>query len=223
MSFFQSIKNAACQVIKAVQIKITNIILDLFWKYNYTMILIEDSRFSKYWKPANTKLVEPDFSSWICIASIENGKLLEKYVFTNGDNASNDYSQDLDGNSIMICKTNDGQRHVKMSHDDIVSGPSNIQFLSVLYDHPDIPTGPLRLAVDPSYMMVGNCLFNCIFVLRLLRYQYNQVDFAFDDRYKLIIMDSNIVVRNIESYQGIILEPGRYITSPPYISSPPKN
>jgi hypothetical protein len=79
----------------------------------------------------------------------------------------------------------------------------------------------LRLAVDPSYMMVGNCLFNRIFVLRLLRYQYNQVDFVFDDRYKLIIMDSNIVVRNIESYQGIILEPGRYITSPPYINSPP--
>ena len=215
MSFFQSIKNAACQVIKAVQIKITNIILDLFWKYNYTMILIEDSRFSYYWKPANTKLVEPDFDSWICIASIENGKLLEKYVFTDSASASNDYNQELDGNSIMICKTNGGQRHVKMSHDDIVSGPSNIQFLSVLYDHPDIPTGPLRLAVDPSYMMVGNCLFNRIFVLRLLRYQYNQVDFVFDGRYKLIIMDSNIVVRNIESDQGIILEPKRYITSPP--------
>lgn len=214
MSFFQSIKNAACQVIKAVQIKITNIILDLFWKYNYTMILIEDSRFSQYWKPANTKLVEPDFSSWICIASIENGKLLEKYVFTDSASASNDYSQELGGNSIMICKTNDGQRHVKMSHDDIVTGPSKVQFLSVLYDHPDIPTGPLRLAVDPSYMIVGNCLFNRIFVLRLLRYQYNQVDFVFDDRYKLIIMDSNIVVRNIESYQGIILESGRYISSP---------
>ena len=213
MSFFQSIKNAACQVIKAVQIKITNIILDLFWKYNYTMILIEDSRFSYYWKPANTKLVEPDFDSWICIASIENGKLLEKYVFT--DSASDHYSPDLDGNSIMIYKTQNGQRHVKMSHDDIVSGPSNIQFLSVLYDHPDIPAGPLRLAVEPSYMMVGNCLLNRIFVLRLLRYQYNQVDFVFDDRYKLIIMDSNIVVRNIESDQGIILEPKRYITSPP--------
>ena len=212
MSFFQAIKNAACQVIKTVQIKITNIILDLFWKYNYTMIQIEDSRFSQYWKPANTKLVEPEFSSWICVVSIENGKLLEKYVFTNGDN---DYSQDLDGNSIMICKMNDGQRVVKTSHDDIVSGPSKVQFLSVLYDHPDIPTGPLRLAVEPSYMMVGNCLLNRIFVLRLLRYQYNKTDFIFDDRYKLIIMDSNIVVRNVESDQGIILESDRYITSPP--------
>jgi hypothetical protein len=212
MSFFQAIKNAACQVIKTVQIKITNIILDLFWKYNYTMIQIEDSRFSQYWKPANTKLVEPKFSSWICVASIENGKLLEKYVFTNGDN---DYSQDLDGNSIMICKTHDGQRLVKTSHDDIVLGPSKVQFLSVLYDHPDIPTGPLRLAVEPSYMMVGNCLLNRIFVLRLLRYQYNKTDFIFDDRYKLIIMDSNIVVSNVESDQGIILESDRYITSPP--------
>ena len=212
MSFFQAIKNAACRVIKAVQIRITNIILDLFWKYNYTMIQIEDSRFSYYWKPANTKLVEPEFSSWICVASIESGKLLEKYVFTNGDN---DSSTDLDGNSIMICKTHNGQRVVKTSHDDIVSGPSKVQFLSVLYDHPDIPTGPLRLAINPSYMMVGNCLLNRIFVLRLLRYQYNKTDFVFDDRYKLIIMDSNIVVRNIESDQGIILESDRYIISPP--------
>ena len=215
MSFFQAIKNAACRVIKAVQIRITNIILDLFWKYNYTMIQIEDSRFSYYWKPANTKLVEPEFSSWICVASIESGKLLEKYVFTDSASTSNDSNQDLDGNSIMICKTNDGQRHVKTSHDDIVSGPSKVQFLSVLYDHPDIPTGPLRLAINPSYMMVGNCLLNRIFVLRLLRYQYNKTDFVFDDRYKLIIMDSNIVVRNIESDQGIILESDRYIISPP--------
>jgi len=51
--------------------------------------------------------------------------------------------------------------------------------------------------------------------LRLLRYQYNKTDFVFDDRYKLIIMDSNIVVRNVESDQGIILESDRYITSPP--------
>ena len=215
MSFFQAIKNAACRVIKAVQIRITNIILDLFWKYNYTMILIEDSRLSYYWKPKNTKLVEPEFSSWICVASIESGKLLEKYVFTDSASTSNDSNQDLDGNSIMICKTNDGQRHVKMSHDDIVSGPSKVQFLSVLYDHPDIPTGPLRLAINPSYMMVGNCLLNRIFVLRLLRYQYNKTDFVFDDRYKLVIMDSNIVVRNVESDQGIILESDRYITSPP--------
>ncbi len=220
MTFFQSIKNAACQIIKAVQIKITNIILDLFWKYNYTMIQIEDSRLSYYWKPKNTKLVEPEFNSWICVASIENGKLLEKYVFTNGDN---NYSEDLDGNSIIICKIHDGQRVVKTTHDDIVSGPSKVQFLSVLYDHPDIPTGPLRLVVDPSYMMAGNCLLNRIFVLRLLRYQYNKADYVFDDRYKLIIMDSNIVVRNVESDQGIILESDRYITSPPYITNPPKN
>ena len=213
MSFFEAIKNAACQVIKTVQMRITNIILDLFWKYNYTMIQIEDSRFSYYWKPTSTKLVEPEFSSWICVASIENGKLLEKYVFT--DSTINDSNQDLDGNSVMICKTNDLQRVVKTSHDDIVTGPSKVKFLSVLYDHPDIPTGPLRLVVDPSYMMVGNCLLNRIFVLRLLRYQYNNTDYVFDDRYKLIIMDSNIVVRNIESDQGIILESNQYITSPP--------
>jgi hypothetical protein len=198
MSFFQSIKNAACQLIKSVQMRITNIILDLFWKYNYTMIQIEDSRFSYYWKPTSTKLVEPEFSSWICITSIENGKLLEKYVFVNADN-----------------KTYNGQRHVKISHNDIVSSPSKVQFLSVFYHHPDIPNGPLRLVVDPSYMMVGNCLLNRIFVLRLLRYQYNTTDFVFDDRYKLIIMDSNIVVHNIESHQGIILESNQFIISPP--------
>ena len=217
MSFFQSIKNAACQLIKSVKMRITNIILDLFWKYNYTMIQIEDSRFSYYWKPTSTKLVEPEFSSWICITSIENGKLLEKYVFVNADasTTASSCSQELDDNSIMINKTYNGQRHVKISHNDIVSSPSNVQFLSVFYHHPDIPNGPLRLVVDPSYMMVGNCLLNRIFVLRLLRYQYNTTDFVFDDRYKLIIMDSNIVVHNIESHQGIILESNQFIISPP--------
>ncbi len=214
MSFFQNIKNWANHIVHAVQVKITNILLDLFWKYNYVMIQIEDSRMSQLWKPTHTKLVEPLFETWICVASIENGYLLEKYVF--GENEITSANE----KSITIYKMND-QLRVKLSTDKTKynSGfePSKVKFLSVLYEHPQVKE-PLRLTIDPKYMLVGNYLLNDVFVLRLLRHQYNKGDFVFDNRYKLRIMDSNIMMSCIESNQAIILDDNKYVISPP-----PKN
>lgn len=215
MSLFQTIKNWTSHIVHVVQVKITNILLDLFWKYNYVMIQIEDSRLSKVWKPATTKLVEPIFSNWICVASIESGALLEKYVFGETETPTN-----ADEKSITIYKMND-QLQVKLSTDEtkyeLPVEPSKVKFLSVLYEHPQVKE-PLRLTIDPKYMLVGNYLLNDVFVLRLLRHQYNKGDFVFDSRYKLRIMDSNIMMSCIESDQAVILYTNKYIVSPP-----PKN
>ena len=86
MSFFQSIKNAACQVIKAVQIKITNIILDLFWKYNYTMILIEDKKNDDEW----VEMKDPQSSKpfWM---NIQSGGILSFNPATRTVASDNDW------------------------------------------------------------------------------------------------------------------------------------
>lgn len=210
MSFFQTIKSWTNQIIHTVQIKITNILLYLFWKYNYVMIQIEDSRLSQVWKPASTKLVEPSFETWSCVASIENGSLLEKYVFGEPDTTG------VDDKSIIIYKMND-QIQVKRSTDKLncesIFPPSKVKFLSVLYEHPQVKE-QLRLTIDPKYMLVGNYVLNDVFVLRLLRHQYNKSDFVFDNRYKLRIMDSNIMMSCIESNQAIILDDNKYSISP---------
>jgi hypothetical protein len=195
-------------VVTAVQTRITNFIFDLFWKYNYVMIQIEDSRIGQYLKPADTRLVEPALETWSCVASIENGRLLEKYVF----NVEPTFHED--GESIWICKTKD-VRQVQVSRDDVASVPSQVSFLTVNYQHPDMPKGGLRLVIDPQYMMVGNCLLNRVFVLRLLRYQYNRGDYVFDDRYTLKVMDLNINVRTLTSKQGVVIGLKDYIITPP--------
>lgn len=208
MSFIEHFYGVVNYVVTAVQTRITNFIFDLFWKYNYVMIQIEDSRIGQYWKPADTRLVEPPLETWSCVASIENGRLLEKYVF-NEEPVFNE-----DGESIWICKTKD-MRQVQVSRDDVASVLSRVSFLTVNYEHPDMPKGGLRLVIDPQYMMVGNCLLNRVFVLRLLRYQYNRGDYVFDDRYTLKIMDLNINVRTVASNQGVVIGLKDYIITPP--------
>ena len=207
MSFLEHIYGIVNCVVKAVQTRITNLLLILFWKYNYVMIQIEDSRIGQYFKPADTRLVEPVLETWSCVASIENGRLLEKYVF-NDEPAFN-----ADGESVLISKTKDA-RKVQVSRDDVISEPSRVSFITVSYEHPDMPRG-LRLVIDPQYMMVGNCLLNRVFVFRLLRYQYNRGDYVFDDRYTLKVMDLNINVRTLTSKQGVVIGLKDYIITPP--------
>lgn len=199
MAFFQYIYSIATNVITAIQAKITNILFDLFWKYNYAMIQIEGSRIGQLWKPADTRLVEPLLDNWTCVASIENGRLLERYVY-------GDLDPEKDAGSVTIWKTSESRR-VNVTHN---VGPSQVSFLSVHYEHPDLPNG-LRLIIDPQYMMVGNHLLDRVFVLRLLSYQYNRGNYVFDDRYSLKIMDSNINICTVRSDQGVVLGEKEYV------------
>lgn len=199
MAFFQYIYSIATSVVTAIQARITNILFDLFWKYNYAMIQIEGSRIGQIWKPADTRLVEPPLDTWTCVASIENGRLLERYVYGDVEPAK-------DAASVTIWKTPESRR-VNVTHN---VGPSRVSFLSVHYEHPDLPNG-LRLVIDPQYMMVGNHLLDRTFVLRLLSYQYNRGDYVFDDQYSLKIMDSNINICTVGSHQGIVVGEKEYV------------
>ncbi len=163
------------------------------------MIQIEGSRIGQIWKPADTRLVEPSLDNWTCVASIENGRLLERYVY-------GDIETVKDSSSVTIWKTSESRR-VNTDHN---VGPSQVSFLSVHYEHPDLPNG-LRLIIDPQYMMVGNHLLDRVFVLRLLSYQYNRGNYVFDDRYSLKIMDSNINICTVRSDQGIVLGEKEYV------------
>jgi len=163
------------------------------------MIQIEGSRIGQIWKPADTRLVEPPLDTWRCVSSIENGRLLERYVYGDIELAK-------DSAAVTIWKTSESRR-VNTDHN---VGPSLVSFLSVHYEHPDLPNG-LRLIIDPQYMMIGNHLLNRVFVLRLLSYQYNRGNYVFDERYSLKIMDSNINICTVRSEQGIVLGEKEYV------------
>lgn len=199
MAFFQYIYNIATSVVTTIQVKIINFLFDLFWKYNYTMIQIERSRIGQLLKPVDTRLVEPPLDTWTCVASIENGRLLERYVY-------GDFEPAKDSASVTIWKTSESRR-VNVTYN---VGLSRVAFLSVHYEHPDLPNG-LRLIINPQYMMMGNHLLNRVFVLRLLSYQYNRGHYVFDDRYSLKIIDSNINICTVGSHQGVIVGEKDYV------------
>lgn len=119
MAFFQYIYSIATSVVTAIQAKITNFLFDLFWKYNYAMIQIEGSRIGQLWKPADTRLVEPPLDTWTCVASIENGRLLERYVY-------GDIETVKDSSSVTIWKTPESRR-VNTDHnvDDAPKGDAS--------------------------------------------------------------------------------------------------
>jgi len=66
-------------------------------------------------------------------------------------------------------------------------------FINIQYCHPDMKER-ITLTLDKRFLIKGNIIFSSCFVLRCLNYQ--SIPFKFDNKYKLLIMDSDI--NNIE-------------------------
>jgi len=73
--------------------------------------------------------------------------------------------------------------------EDYVYAPSNVRFLSISYNHPDMDKS-IELKLGPQWLIKRNQLFTPTFVLRALQYQSQS--YVFDDLYNIKVIDSNV-------------------------------
>ena len=84
---------------------------------------------------------------------------------------------------------------------------SKVKFLSVEYIHPEL-SDPLPLEIDNGFLVEGNELFSVTFVKRILEYQTKK--YVFDNRYRILIMDSKMNLINLRPDGHIILGSNSY-------------
>jgi hypothetical protein len=83
---------------------------------------------------------------------------------------------------------------------------SLIHFLSITYRYGD--QIPISLIVDKQWLIVGNEILGYVHVLRMLEYQNEGV--VFNMNYVLDIIDSNIEIFQLKSYQYLKIEKNKY-------------
>lgn len=81
---------------------------------------------------------------------------------------------------------------------------SKLRFLSIEYSHPEM-NYRIQIEIPQSMMYVGNELLSCTFVHRFLEYGVG-FGFAFDDRYRIIIMTRDIQMIELRSDQYLLLD-----------------
>ena len=86
--------------------------------------------------------------------------------------------------------------------------PSSVSFLSVQYKLASSHFS-IQLTVNEEAYNVGNHLFTPLFVKRCLEYQPHE--YVFDLDYKLVIVDNNIKVLELDSSQYVVLEKDGYM------------
>lgn len=172
---------------------IVNVLLTGFWYYNYFMARAEMfiGSFGK------KQFIEPDLPTWNCVCTMENNKLLEHYTYSE---------QGIERAGALCIRKEEKRRLCAFNGTNHIAGtPNNTRFLNVQYVHPDMKS-PLKLAIDVSYIRNGNELFSKLFVLRLLKHQYNKNEYTFDDKYEVHLMDHSVNKVVIKSNQYLAFD-----------------
>lgn len=185
-----------------IQPHLINLLLTGFWYYNYALVKIECytkwlQPYTKWLQPYTNS--EPELSSWNCVCTVENGKLLEHYT----------YGEPLatwPRGSLYIRKECDKKRR-SHSHNkgNAVSGANNTRFLNIQYVHHEMKT-PLKLSVDLSYIRNGNTVLNNVFVRRLLAHQYRSNEYVYDNNYEVHLMDHTINKVVLKNHQSLLFD-----------------
>jgi hypothetical protein len=213
MFSFADIQNKITGFIKNVVNDVTkrtiDILFNAFWKGNYYIAIIErrlEENKSNWiiqkllFKRQN--LQEPPLDTWfsrftlIKTVSTDGNKyeFNEKYSYSEEEESS---LSSAEVENLYISKTMDyrGSKIAtnKLSFSQIKDAPnkSKVKFISILYGHKNM-SNILTLKVDPDYVREGNNIFSKAFVLRLLKYQYSDDAYIFDEDYELKVMDSKI-------------------------------
>ena len=95
------------------------------------------------------------------------------------------------------------------SKSDMNLAPSFVRFLSLVYSHPKMKD-TIHLKIDNMYYLIDNEILSPVFILRLLKYQYQTSSFEFDKDYKLEVMDDNVNIINLTSDKYICLKEDKY-------------
>ena len=191
-----------------------NFLFSLFWTYNYYVVIVEEklrpygaSDIVKRLFFINNKKVEPELEKWNCTAvvnmNLQQPILIEQYEYGNdndflslnrGDYSSPIYLKKCDGYTLSRTTYTKPPQMVEASA---------ARFLNIMYFHKKMAE-PIKLTLDPRFIRAGNEVFSKTFVLRLLSYQYNPIDYVFNDAYELHIMDSKIQKVTLKSNQFLL-------------------
>ena len=152
------------------------------------------------------KRTEPNEMVWGSSCRILEGGLFETFVYENN------YPIILECGDFVIYRNYDyilcsQTGLIQIDCDKILS---DIRFLSIEYNHPEMPE-PIQLVLEKEWCIVGNEVLGKIHILRMLAYQALNHQYIFDDRYTLKIIDSNINILEIRENQYIRLEKEGYI------------
>ena len=213
MFSFAEIKNKITGFVKNVVNDVTKRTIDLlfnaFWKGNYYVAIIErrleENKSNWIIQKILFKrqiLQEPPLDTWfsrftlIKTVSIDGNKyeFNEKYSYSAEEESA---LSNAEVENLYISKTMDyrGSKIAtnKLGYSQIKDVPnkSKVKFISILYGHKNM-SNILTLKVDPDYVRDGNNIFSKAFVLRLLKYQYSDDAYIFDEDYELKVMDGKI-------------------------------
>jgi hypothetical protein len=182
---------------------IVNLLLSLFWSYNYISIIIEERL-----KPYGFKLksvaikTEPPLEKWNCSAYVQSNKLVEQYEY-GVENEFLVFSDPV--GDVLYLKKCDGYMLSKIEPCvPEFAAENKTRFLNILYIHPKMNES-VKLTLDPSYIRSGNTVFSRTFVCRLLNYSGNS-SYYFDDDYELHIMDNKIKKHVIKSNECLVFD-----------------
>ena len=191
-----------------------NFLFSLFWTYNYYVVIVEEklrpygaSDIVKRLFFINNKKVEPELEKWNCTAvvnmNLQQPILIEQYEYGNendflslnrGDYSSPIYLKKYDAYTLSRTTYTKPPQQVEASA---------ARFLNIMYFHKKMME-PIKLILDPRFIRSGNEVFSKTFVLRLLSYQYNPIDYVFNDAYELHLMDSKIQKVTLKSNQYLV-------------------
>lgn len=110
--------------------------------------------------------------------------------------------------AIVVMK--DGDRYIVRSilnkHEKFYHKSSKQVFLSISYKHPDMKED-IAIEFPETMYEIGNVVFTPMFIKRYLEYQ--SLSYVFDDRYTLNIIDNDMNMLKLNSYQyGLLTEDG---------------
>ena len=202
-------------LLKNFETLFVNFLFSLFWTYNYYVVIVEEklrhygaSDIVKRLFFINNKKVEPELEKWNCTAvvnmNLQQPILIEQYEYGNendflslnrGDYSSPIYLKKCDEYTLSrTTYTKPPQQPVEASA---------ARFLNIMYFHKKMAE-PIKLTLDTRFIREGNEVLSKTFVLRLLSYQYNPIDYVFNDAYELHLMDSKIQKVTLKSNQFLL-------------------
>lgn len=157
---------------------------------DYLKYTHEEYNYTTYANPKYNELIISLHDNWANLNSVNT--INNIYMF---EYSKNNIKEKTEG-PLFISKYNDlGASRYYVSYeipkklDFNERIPSNVRFLSIAYTHPNMKN-QIIFELHKSWFVVGNQLLSSEFVFRQLVYQYEP--FVFDNRYKIVLLNSNV-------------------------------
>jgi hypothetical protein len=204
---------------------IVNTLFNVFWKYNYYVVVIEEKLKPYLFLPdyvkkmfvVTDKKTEPNLDFWNCTVVVNMNlkvpKLIEQYKYGSEEEYNISVLEtETEFEEVLFLRKSENSTISKIKIKDFakpafdeISNPNNTRFLNIMYFHKNM-SEPIKINLDVSYIRNGNEIFSKTFIYRSLCYQYNPKDYHFDENYELYIMDYKIQKHTLNATQYLFFD-----------------